>query len=150
MSGGITGLTLFLGEINTITWPSRLVESQISDSQTWPRVPRNSDQRKAALMSPAHPTSHQRGRPTLTDTQMCKDDLKRIRKIVRIQMCACHRDRLTGRLTVNYNITSTLTGVTLCEGWSSTSTVVAAGSKKKQKGNPVPRGITGPPCSWGI
>jgi hypothetical protein len=30
------------------------------------------------------------------------------------------------------------------------STAVPASRKRRQKGNPVPGGITGPPCSWGI
>jgi hypothetical protein len=41
--------TLFLGDVNTGTWSSRLGESQIWDSKIWSRVPRDSNQRIIAL-----------------------------------------------------------------------------------------------------
>jgi hypothetical protein len=46
---GYNWVTLFLGDINTGTWPSRLGESRIWDSKIWSRVPRDSDQRMIAL-----------------------------------------------------------------------------------------------------
>jgi hypothetical protein len=41
--------TLFLGDINTGTWPSRLGESPIWDRKIWSRVPPNLDPRMTAL-----------------------------------------------------------------------------------------------------
>jgi hypothetical protein len=41
--------TLFLGYVNTVTWPSRLEEFWIWDSKIWSRVPRDSDSRMTVL-----------------------------------------------------------------------------------------------------
>jgi hypothetical protein len=41
--------TLFIGDINTWTWPSRLGESRIRDRKIWSRVPRDSDPRMTVL-----------------------------------------------------------------------------------------------------
>jgi hypothetical protein len=46
---GYKWVTLFLGDINTGTWPSRLGESRIWDSKLWSWVPRASDPRLTAL-----------------------------------------------------------------------------------------------------
>jgi hypothetical protein len=46
---GYNRAILFLGDINTGTWPSRLGESQIWDSKIWPWVPGDSDLRMTAL-----------------------------------------------------------------------------------------------------
>jgi hypothetical protein len=42
-----------------------------------------------------------------------------------------------------------LSNLRVVAGWS-TSTVALQIVKRRRKGNPVPRGITGQPCSWGI
>jgi hypothetical protein len=49
---GYNWATLFLGEINTRTWPSRLRESQKWDNKLCLLVPWDSDLRKAALAMP--------------------------------------------------------------------------------------------------
>jgi hypothetical protein len=41
--------TMFLRDINTGTWPSRLGESRIWDSKIWSWIPRDSDLRMTAL-----------------------------------------------------------------------------------------------------
>jgi hypothetical protein len=41
--------TLFLGDVNTGTWPSRLRESRIWDSKIWSWILRDSDLRMTAL-----------------------------------------------------------------------------------------------------
>jgi hypothetical protein len=41
--------SLFLGDINAGTWPSRLEESRFWDSKIWSWVPRDSDMRMSAL-----------------------------------------------------------------------------------------------------
>jgi hypothetical protein len=46
---GYNWATLFLGDINTGTWSSRLGESRIWDSKIWSRIPRDSDPRMTAL-----------------------------------------------------------------------------------------------------
>jgi hypothetical protein len=50
-NGGLTQnrVTLFLGDINTGTWPSRLGGSRIWESKMWSWVPRDSDLRMTAL-----------------------------------------------------------------------------------------------------
>jgi hypothetical protein len=45
----VDNATLFLGDINTWTWPSRLGEPRIWDSKIWSWVPRDSDLRITAL-----------------------------------------------------------------------------------------------------
>jgi hypothetical protein len=45
---GYNRASLFLGDINTGTWPSSLGDSRISDSHIWPRVPRDSNPRMTA------------------------------------------------------------------------------------------------------
>jgi hypothetical protein len=47
--GGDNWATLFLGDINTLTWPSRSEESRIWDSKIWSWIPRVSDPRMTAL-----------------------------------------------------------------------------------------------------
>jgi hypothetical protein len=63
-----TQATLFLGDINTGTWPSRLGESRIWDSKTWSRVPRESDLRMTAL---ARASSDCKYRPILSSETGC-------------------------------------------------------------------------------
>jgi hypothetical protein len=46
---GYNGATLFLGDINSGTWSSRLGESQIWESKMWSWVPWDSDLRMTAL-----------------------------------------------------------------------------------------------------
>jgi hypothetical protein len=46
---GYNWTTLFLWDINTATWPSRLGESRIWDSKIWSWVPQESDLRMTAL-----------------------------------------------------------------------------------------------------
>jgi hypothetical protein len=43
---------LFLGEINTGTWPFTLMEFQILELKIWPLVLRDSNQRKISLARP--------------------------------------------------------------------------------------------------
>jgi hypothetical protein len=50
---GYNQTNMFLGDINTGTWPSRLVESRIWHSKMWSWVPRDSDLRMTALARPA-------------------------------------------------------------------------------------------------
>jgi hypothetical protein len=47
--GGYNWATLFQGDINTGTWPSRLGESRIWDNKIWSWVPRNSNPRMTVL-----------------------------------------------------------------------------------------------------
>jgi hypothetical protein len=49
IAGGYNWVTLFLGDINTGTWPSRLGESRIWDRKIWSRVLWDSDPRMTAL-----------------------------------------------------------------------------------------------------
>jgi hypothetical protein len=50
---GCNWATLFLGEINTGTWPSMLGESQIWDNNIWSRALLHLDSRKTALGRPS-------------------------------------------------------------------------------------------------
>jgi hypothetical protein len=57
-----------------------------------------------------------------------------------------------GRLTFSHKLTSTSTSSTRspCGGRLEYLHYSFANCKRRCKGNPVPRGITGPPYSWGI
>jgi hypothetical protein len=102
--------TLFLGDINTGTWPSRLRESQIWDSKIGSRVPRDSDPRMTALARISsnckrqtrslvrESAPHQQTRNCLTAIKIWSSDPD-----------VCLTPRQTGRLTVGRNITLTLT-----------------------------------------
>jgi hypothetical protein len=74
---GYNWATLFLGDINTGTWSSRLGEPRIWDSEIRPSVPRNSDQRMTALLrasSSCNPSSPQRGRRTSANPQFSESN----------------------------------------------------------------------------
>jgi hypothetical protein len=62
--------------------------------------------------------------------------------------------RLTGRLTVGRNVTSTsiilFIGDTPCGGGIESLHRSPASRKRRRKVNPMPGGISGPPCSWEI
>jgi hypothetical protein len=69
------------------------------------------------------------------------DGLKDIKDVIEWMSVSCK---------VTLTLTLTLSGRTPCGGGLEYFTVVPASRKRRQKGNPVPGGITGPPCYWGI
>jgi hypothetical protein len=67
---GYNRATLFLGDINTGTWPSRLGESRIWDSKIWSWVPWDSDLRMTSLARTSINCKRQRGCYIRTTTQV--------------------------------------------------------------------------------
>jgi hypothetical protein len=76
MPGGYHWATLFLGQINTRTWPSRLGEPQNWYSKVWSWFPRDSD----PDLQTTDPTSRQRGRLIITKSLNCLKIISRKRK----------------------------------------------------------------------
>jgi hypothetical protein len=118
---GYNWATLFLGEINTGTSPSRLGESRFWESKIWSWVPRNLD---LGMTSLARPSSNVNDRPVLSSERA--SHIKEPRSCLRVitpwswNPDGCLAPRQTGRLTAGRNITLILT---LSLTWESDSAV---------------------------
>jgi hypothetical protein len=104
--------TLFPGDNNMQTWPSRLGESRIWDSKIWSRVPWDSDPRMTALVGTGSSCKWQT-RPLIREgmphQQTC--NCLAIIKVWSWAPDGCLTPRQTGRLAVGGNIILNLTCV---------------------------------------
>jgi hypothetical protein len=95
---------LFLGEINTGTWPSRLGDSQIWDSEIWSLVPRNLALREHSRNSKleTHPLIREgvQHQTILQLSQIIKNEEK---FVTGTHLCP----RQTIQMTISHNITLT-------------------------------------------
>jgi hypothetical protein len=107
--GAYNRATLFLGEINTGIWPSRLGESQIWNCKIWPWFPRDSNPRMTVLAKTRSNCKLQT-RPVVRQRaphQPTRNSLT-VTKIWSWAQDGCLTPRQTGRLDVGRNITLTL------------------------------------------
>jgi hypothetical protein len=84
--------TLFLGDINTGTRPSRLGESRIWDSKIWSRVPRESDLRMFVLMRASNNCKLE-AHPLVRGNVNASIQLK-IKNAGRVSQGACRQDEV--------------------------------------------------------
>jgi hypothetical protein len=96
-------VNLFLGDINTGTWPSRLGESRIWDSKMWSWVPRDSGPRMTAVAR-ASSNCKQQTRPLVREGALHEEThycLTVKESGLAPQMGAWHQDRLTVGRNIN-------------------------------------------------
>jgi hypothetical protein len=105
---GYNWATLFLGDIDTATWPSRLGESRIWDTKIWLWVPRDSDLRITALARAS--SNFKRRIPSLVGESAPHQQTCNCLTVIKMRYWAPDgwlTPRQTGRLTVDRNITLT-------------------------------------------
>jgi hypothetical protein len=91
------------------------------------------------------PTSRQRGHPTSTNLQLSKNNQRKKGKNLSRVPDGCLSSGRTGRLADGLTLTLTLRGRAPCgDGLQ----YLLRSPARRRKGNPVPGGITGPPCNY--